>query len=89
MDSAALEAETRGKVSGSLSLIEVALAEWDADAGKPERLRKRIEYLRATHQVLSAWEKESLLGEKGHAHAMARLRRFSELCRLLERARPS
>ncbi len=82
-----LEAETRMKVSDSISKIEVALSEWDAAKRKPKKLEKRIEYLQLSHGLLSSWAKESLKGKKDQESTLSRLQGFTELCDTLDKAR--
>lgn len=82
-----LEADTQRKVSSSLSKIEVALSEWDSAKTKPPGLEPRIAYLRMSLEELSAWEIESLSGAKTEKASLERLRRFTELCDRLARAR--
>ncbi len=79
-----LEADTQQKVSDSISKIEVALAEWDGAKKKPKQLAKRIEYLRKSHQLLSAWAMESLKGKRDFPSTVDRLRRFTELCQKID-----
>ena len=82
------EAETLRKVSNSISAIEIALAEWEASE-KPKELERNTRYLRMSHELLSAWGRESLLGAKDARSSRERLRRFSEICKTLEARRPS
>ena len=81
------EAETLRRVSNSISAIEIALAEWEASE-KPKELERNTRYLRMSHELLSAWGRESLLGDKSTKSSKERLRRFSEICKLLEARRP-
>lgn len=80
-----LETETQRKVSDSLSKIEVALADWESCRKRPKELGDRIKRLRMSHELLSAWEKESLKGKKDMASTVKRLRGFTEVCARLKR----
>ncbi|MFH0885439.1 MAG: hypothetical protein V1861_07055 [Candidatus Micrarchaeota archaeon] len=82
-----LEAETRMKVSESISKIEVALSEWNAAKRKPKKLQKRIEYLQSSYKLLSDWEKDSLKGRRDLPSSVKRLKRFTEICDRLEKGR--
>ena len=81
-----LEAETLGRVSGSLSKIEVALAELSALKDRTPAQEAVRSYLERSHALLSGWAREALTGPK--EDAVSRLRRFSEICRELESGRP-
>ena len=82
-DTVELEAETQQKVSSAISAIEVALSEYDAAGKKPQKLEKRVLFLRATHAMLTEWEKESLSGKKDVRSRLVRLSAFSTLCQRL------
>lgn len=79
-----LETETQAKVSHSISLIEVAIADWEGTKKKPKSLAKKIDYLRTCHSFFSDWEKKSLKGKKDLTSVTNRLRDFVSLCQRLE-----
>lgn len=79
-----LEAETQTKVSHSISLIEVAIADWEGTKKKPKFLAARIDYLRTCHGLFSDWEKKSLKGKKDLNSVANRLRDFVSLCQKIE-----
>jgi len=81
-----LEAQTQRLVSISLSKMEVAISEWDSAKHKPEGFSSQVESLRRFHRLLSDWERESLKGGRGTGSALKRLRRFSEICREIEKS---
>jgi hypothetical protein len=78
------EEQARGKVSESISAIEVALSEWESAKAKPEPLAIRIRYLKMSHQMMSDWAKESLKGKTDASSVKARIKRFISMCRKLE-----
>ncbi|VVC02611.1 Uncharacterised protein [Candidatus Bilamarchaeum dharawalense] len=82
-----LEIETQSKVSHSLSLIEVALADWEAAKKKPKNLEGQINYLRNSYKLLSEWEKNSLKGKKDLNSTLNRLRKFTLICQKLQSAK--
>ena len=81
-----LEAETHRLVSMSISKMEVAIAEWDASKRKPEGLSQQMKDIRRFHRILSEWERDSLKGARDVKGAARRLRRFSEICRDIEKS---
>ncbi len=80
-----LEEETQYRVSDSLSKIEVALADWEACQKKPKGSEGRVERLRASHALLSEWEKKSLRGKKDFVSTIRRLQNFTEICTMLKK----
>lgn len=79
-----LETETQKVVSASISKIEVALSEWDSARKKPGDLESQVAKLRRFCELLSGWERDSLMGSRDTASAQKRLRRFTEICREIE-----
>ncbi|MFH1520616.1 MAG: hypothetical protein ABID61_03155 [Candidatus Micrarchaeota archaeon] len=79
-----LEIETQTKVSHSISLIEVAIADWEGTKKKPQHLAAKIDYLRTCHGLFSNWEKKSLKGKKDLNSVTKRLRDFVSICKKIE-----
>ncbi len=85
---AELERGAQMAVSRSLSAIEVALSEWDAGGKKPAGLEPTMRYLRRSHDLLSAWERESVSGKRDAVSRFLRLKVYVALCRKLDSERP-
>lgn len=79
-----LETETQAKVSHSISLIEVAIADWEGTKKKPKSLATRIDYLRICHGMFLDWEKKSLKGKKDPTSVANRLRDFVSICQKIK-----
>jgi|WetSurMetagenome_2_1015567.scaffolds.fasta_scaffold163053_2 hypothetical protein len=79
-----MEDETRHRVSGTLSKIEIALSEWDSAKDKPLEFADRIEYLRRMHNLLLQWMQNSLKGSQDPESAYLRLKAFTGLCHMFD-----
>lgn len=77
------EREVQRKVNKALSKIEVALAQWEMSAEKPEELAQQIEMLRSFYHYFSEWERMSVIGcsQNPDVESTAgRLEHFADLC---------
>jgi len=77
------EREVQRKVNKALSKIEVAIAQWDMSAEKPEELAQQIEALKSFHYYFSEWERISVMGCSANPDAAStaeRLEQFADLC---------
>ena len=71
-----IEMKTRMEVSRTISLIENALAQWDALERKPQGLGEELLRLRYSLRMLEDWEKKSLSGMNDLGSVEGRLRSF-------------
>jgi hypothetical protein len=78
MESLALSTSNR-----IISAIEVAVSSYEAAGEKPAELKPRILRLKAVHEALSLWERNTILSRaKSSMDArVSQLRRFAEILR--------
>ncbi len=78
-----VEKDTMQKVNKALSVLESALAAWDAEKEKPKRLEAKFARFRRFHDALAAWESKALKAagrKESFDERVRRLREFTEIC---------
>lgn len=79
----ALEQETDGIVSSTISKIESAIEAFKAAGGKPQDIKEDIIRLKGFYNELRGWEKRSLEARRGGdlESKVKRLQEFADICR--------
>jgi len=84
---AEVEKEALERVSRAISILEDALAKWEASSEKPDEMKEEVERYRRLLEQFSGWERGALIARgsgEDFKTRLGRLKEFIAICRGFE-----